>query len=49
MISPESQATTEGEVFVVVSTSAWQWGHIMCVDCDPKGTTVVTTVVGAAP
>lgn len=47
IINPESQATSEGEVFVVVSTSAWQCGHIICVDCDPKGTTVVTTVVGA--
>lgn len=31
-----------GSVFVEVSTSAWQCGHIMCVGWGPNGTTVVT-------
>lgn len=47
MINPDNQATIDGEVLVAVSTSAWQCGHIMWVDWDPRGTTVVTTAVGA--
>lgn len=45
---PDNHATTDGEVLVAVSISEWQCGQIMCVDCDPRGTTVVTIAVGAA-
>lgn len=47
MMKPDNHATNEGEVLVAVSISAWQWGHIMCVDWEPRGTTVVTIAVGA--
>lgn len=48
IMHPDNHATTDGEVLVAVSISEWQCGQIMCVDCDPSGTTVVTIAVGAA-
>ena len=39
---PESQAIRPGSVRTAVSTSAWQWGHTVCVDPGPTGITVVT-------
>lgn len=47
MMKPDNHATMEGDVLVAVSISAWQWGHIIWVDCEPRGTTVVTMAVGA--
>lgn len=39
---PETYAIRPGSLRVLVSISEWQLGHIMCVDCGPIGTTVVT-------